>query len=107
LRALAVTSRERSPFLPEVPTMQEAGVAGYEMSTWIGVSTVARTPAPIVQRMYDVTKAMMAEEAVRKRLTEIGFDMIAQPTPEEMVAIHRAEFEKWGPILRAAGVKRD
>jgi tripartite-type tricarboxylate transporter receptor subunit TctC len=107
LRALAVTSRARSPFLPDVPSMQEAGVAGYEMSTWIGVSTVARTPAPIVARMYEATRAMMAEETVRRRLTEIGFDLIPQPTPEEMVAIHRAEFEKWGPILRAAGVQRD
>jgi tripartite-type tricarboxylate transporter receptor subunit TctC len=105
LTALAVTSRERSPFLPDVPTMQEAGVAGYEMSTWIGVSTVARTPAPIVQRMYEVTRAMMADEAVRTRLTGIGFDLIPQPTPEEMVAIHRAEFERWGPILRGAGIQ--
>jgi tripartite-type tricarboxylate transporter receptor subunit TctC len=105
LVALAVTSRERSPFLPDVPTMQEAGVAGYEMSTWIGVSTVARTPAPIVQRMYQATRAMMADEAVRTRLSGIGFDLIEQPTPEEMVAIHRAEIEKWGPILRGAGIQ--
>jgi tripartite-type tricarboxylate transporter receptor subunit TctC len=105
LTALAVTSRERSPFLPDVPTMQEAGVAGYEMSTWIGVSTVARTPAPIVQRMFEATRAMMADEAVRTRLAGIGFDLIDQPTPEEMLAIHRAEFEKWGPILRGAGIQ--
>ncbi|WP_137177396.1 tripartite tricarboxylate transporter substrate binding protein [Roseomonas sp. AR75] len=107
LKALAVTSATRSSYLPEVPTMQEAGVAGYEMSTWIGVSTVARTPAPIVQRMYEVTQAMMGDEAVRKRLTEIGFDLIPQPRPAEMVEIHKAEFERWGPILRAAGVRRD
>jgi tripartite-type tricarboxylate transporter receptor subunit TctC len=105
LTALAVTSRERSPFLPDVPTMQEAGVANYEMSTWIGVSTVARTPTPIVQRMFEATRAMMADEAVRTRLSGIGFDLIDQPTPEEMLAIHRAEFEKWGPILRGAGIQ--
>jgi tripartite-type tricarboxylate transporter receptor subunit TctC len=105
LAALAVTSRERSPFLPEVPTMQEAGIPGYEMSTWIGISTVARTPAPIVQRMYDATRATMAEEEVRARLTGIGFDLIPLPTPEEMVAIHRAEFERWGAILRRAGIQ--
>lgn len=105
LRALAVTSAQRSPYLPDVPTMQEAGVPGYEMSTWIGVSTVGGTPAPIVQRMYEVTVAMMQDQAVRERLTRIGFDLIPLPTPAEMAAINQAEFDKWGPILRAAGAR--
>jgi tripartite-type tricarboxylate transporter receptor subunit TctC len=107
LRALAVSSAARSPFLPDVPTMQEQGVAGYEISTWIGISTVARTPPPIVQRMYEVTQAMMADEAVRARFTQTGFDLPPLTPPEEMLALHRAEFEKWGPILRAAGAKLD
>jgi tripartite-type tricarboxylate transporter receptor subunit TctC len=107
LRPLAVSSARRSPFLPEVPTMQEQGVAGYELSTWIGVSTVARTPEAIVRRMYDVTRAMLAEEAIRTRLTSIGFDLTPLTPPEEMVALHRAEFEKWPPILRAVGARMD
>jgi tripartite-type tricarboxylate transporter receptor subunit TctC len=106
-RALAVSSARRSPFLPDVPTMQELGVAGYEMSTWIGVSTVARTPAPIIQRMYEATQAMMQDEAIRNRLTSTGFELTALETPEQMVAIHRAEFEKWPAILRAAGARLD
>ena len=105
LRALAVTSARRSPYLPDVPTMQEAGVPGYEMSTWIGVSTVGGTPAPIVQRMYDVTAQMMQDPAVRERLTRIGFELIPLPTPAEMAEINQAEYEKWGPILRAAGAR--
>jgi tripartite-type tricarboxylate transporter receptor subunit TctC len=106
-RALAVSSARRSPFLPDVPTMQELGVAGYEMSTWIGVSTVARTPEPIIARMYEVTQAMMQDEAIRNRLTSIGFELTALETPAQMVAIHRAEFEKWPAILRAAGASAD
>jgi tripartite-type tricarboxylate transporter receptor subunit TctC len=107
LRALAVSSAERSPYLPDVPTMREAGIAGYEMSTWIGVSTVARTPAPIVQKMYEVTVAMMQDPAMRERLTSIGFELISLPTPAEMIDLHRAEHAKWGPILRAANAAAD
>ncbi len=107
LRPLAVSSVQRSSFLPDVPTMREEGVAGYEMATWIGVSTVARTPAAIVQRMYEVTKAMMADEAARNRLTSLGFDLTPLTPPEEMVALHQAEYEKWPPILRAAGARMD
>ncbi len=106
-RALAVSSAQRSPFLPDVPTMQELGVAGYEMSTWIGVSTVARTPEPIIARMYEVTQQMMQDEAIRNRLTSIGFELTALETPAQMIAIHRAEFEKWPAILRAAGASGD
>jgi tripartite-type tricarboxylate transporter receptor subunit TctC len=85
--------------------MREAGVAGYEMSTWIGVSTVARTPPAIISRMYEATRAMMQDEAIRQRLMQIGFDLVSQTPPDEMVALHRAEFERWGPILRATGAR--
>ncbi len=107
LRALAVSSAQRSPFLPDVPTMQEQGIAGYEISTWIGVSTVARTPEPIVRRMYDVTRAMMEDVAIRNRLTSIGFELTPLTPPDEMVALHRTEFERWAPILRAIGAAAD
>ena len=107
LRALAVTSAERSPFLPEVPTMREEGVAGYEMSTWIGLSTVAGTPEPVLRRMHEATRDTMAEPATRERATRMGFDLVPQDPPEAMVALHRAEFERWGPVLRAAGARLD
>ncbi len=107
LRPLAVSSAQRSPFLPDVPTMQENGVAGYELSTWIGVSTVARTPDAIVQRMYEATVSMLADPAIRNRLTSIGFDITPLTTPADMVALHRAEFEKWPAILRAVGARID
>jgi tripartite-type tricarboxylate transporter receptor subunit TctC len=107
LRALAVTSAERSPFLPEAPTMREEGVAGYEMSTWIGLSAVAGTPEPVLRRMHEATRDTMAEPATRERAARMGFDLVPQDPPEAMVALHRAEFERWGPVLRAAGARLD
>lgn len=105
LRALAVSSVARSPFLPDVASMQELGVAGYEMSTWIGVSTVARTPDAIVQRMFEATVSMLADPVIRNRLTSVGFEITPQTPPAEMVALHRAEFEKWPAILRSVGAR--
>jgi tripartite-type tricarboxylate transporter receptor subunit TctC len=102
---LAVTSTQRSPYLPDVPTMQESGIPGYEMSTWIGVSTVARTPPAILARMYEVTRAMMDDDATRQRFVQTGFDLVTLTPPDEMVALHRAEFERWGPVLQAAGAR--
>ncbi len=105
LRALAVTSPEPSAFLPGVPTMIASGIAGYTMRTWFGVGTVAGTPAPILARMWAVTREMLADEAVRRRLTDLGFELIEPLPPEAMMAMVRAEHERWGPILRAAGAR--
>ncbi|WP_431283950.1 Bug family tripartite tricarboxylate transporter substrate binding protein [Humitalea sp. 24SJ18S-53] len=105
LRALAVTSPTASAFLPGVPTMVEAGVPGYQMQTWFGVATVAGTPAPIIDRMWEVTRGMLADEAVRRRLTELGFELVEPVPPEGMPALVQAEHAKWGPILRAAGAR--
>jgi tripartite-type tricarboxylate transporter receptor subunit TctC len=105
LRALAVTSATRSTFLPDVPTMQESGIAGYEMATWFGFAVTAGTPAPIVNRLYDCAKNMMADPAAVARVTAQGFDTVSLLTPAEMIPLVRAEYERWGPILRAAGAR--
>lgn len=105
LRPLAVTSARRSPFLPEVPTMKELGYPDYEMTTWMGVATVAGVPEPIVARMYEVTRAALDDPAVQRRLTEIGFELLPPVTPAEMPALLRVEDEKWGPIVRATGAR--
>lgn len=105
LRALAVSSVERSPFLPEVPTMRELGVAGYEMTTWFGIATVARTPAPIVARLFEVTRDLLADAAFGRRLTELGFELVPTLTPEATGVLVREEYDRWGPILRAAGAR--
>lgn len=105
LRALAVTSAQRSPFLPEVPTMKEQGYPDYEMTAWVGVATPAGVPEPIIARMYEVTRAALDDPAVQRRLTELGFERLAPLTPAEMPAFLRAEDARWGPIVRATGAR--
>ncbi len=107
LRALAVTSEARHPLLPDVPTMQEAGIANYAMSTWIGLATVAGTPAPIVRQMHEVTRDAMADEALRQRLRDMAFDLVPQLSPAEMDALHRADHARWGTFLRAAAIRAE
>lgn len=105
LRALAVTSAERSPFLPDVPTMREQGYPDYQMTTWMGVGAPAGLPAPILARMYEATQAALDDPAVRRRMVEIGFEMQPAITPAEMPGLIRAEYEKWGPVIRATGAR--
>ncbi|MBS7792006.1 tripartite tricarboxylate transporter substrate binding protein [Roseococcus sp. SDR] len=105
LRPLAVTSAARSPFLPEVPTMRELGFPNYEMTTWIGVATVAGTPAPILARMEAVLGAMLADAAVQRRLGELGFEPLPPLPAAEMLALIRAEHERWGAVIRASGAR--
>lgn len=107
LRALAVAAATRSALLPDVPTMQEAGIRDYDMSTWMGLATVAGTPAPILQAMWAVTREVLAEEALRRRLQEAGFELVPQLTPEQMEALHRADRARWGAFLRAARIRAE
>jgi tripartite-type tricarboxylate transporter receptor subunit TctC len=108
LHALAVTSTGRSPHLLEVPTMKESGLPDYEMSTWIGFATVAGTPGPIIERLFEASQAMMADPRILRRLEQIGFDPIQPLTPPaEMGVLARAENERWGPVIRASGARLD
>lgn len=106
-RPLAVTSARRSPFLPDVPTMQELGFPDYEMTTWVAISTVAGVPAPILARMVEVTEATLADEAVQRRLAELGFELLPRIPQPDMLAFVRAEKARWDPILRATGARSD
>lgn len=106
-RPLAVTAAQRSPFLPDVPTMKELGFPDYEMTTWVAIATTAGVPAPILARMVEVTHAALADEAVRRRLVELGFELLPTIPQPEMLAFVRAEKERWEPIIRATGARRD
>lgn len=105
LRALAVTSAARSPYLPEVATMREQAYPDYELTTWFAVATLAATPAPILARMREVTAALMADEGVQRRLVELGFELLPALAPEEMLPMIRAEHARWGGIIRASGAR--
>ncbi|WP_135466518.1 Bug family tripartite tricarboxylate transporter substrate binding protein [Crenalkalicoccus roseus] len=105
LRALAVTGAERSPALPEVPTVAEL-LPGYEATSWFGLQVPAGTPAPIVARLNAVVNAALAEPATVERITMAG----ARPrggTPEEYAAFIRAETAKWAEVVRRSGARLD
>jgi tripartite-type tricarboxylate transporter receptor subunit TctC len=104
LRALAVTSLKRLEALPQVPTLDEAGVHGFDASGWYGVVAPARTPQPIVMRLNgEIARAMQTRE-LRSRLDSEGA-LPATGTPEEFAALIRTEIARWDAVLKRAGVQ--
>ncbi len=106
LRALAVTSLQRSPALPDVPTMNEAGVPGYEVILWYGIFAPAATPPEIVQRLAtEIAKALNVRE-VRERFATLGLTAVGS-SPEQFDKFVRAEIDKWGKVVKAAGLRAE
>ncbi len=106
LRALAVTSSRRSFMAPEVPTMSEAGLPGYDISSWQALFAPAGTPKDIVARLYaEVAKALTAPD-VAKRIQDLGLDAGGMP-PEELAALIRSDIPRLGKIVRDSGAKVD
>jgi tripartite-type tricarboxylate transporter receptor subunit TctC len=106
LRAFAVMAPQRLAAAPEVPTVDEAGVPGLHVSTWYGLWVPKGTPADIVARLNSAVVAALADPAVRERLAELGLKIPPRElqTPDALGAFHKAEIEKWWPIIRAANV---
>jgi tripartite-type tricarboxylate transporter receptor subunit TctC len=106
LRALAITSPQRSPLAPELPTMAEAGVSGYEMSGWNGIFAVEGTPPEIVGRVHsEVVKILRAPE-VRRELAALGAEPVGD-TPDEFGAFLKADMARWGKIIQEKGIRSD
>jgi tripartite-type tricarboxylate transporter receptor subunit TctC len=106
LRALAITSPLRSPLAPDLPTMQEAGVPGYEVIGWNGLVAVKGTPPAIVARLHDeVAKILRTPEVVRQ-LAALGAEPVGN-TPDEFGAFIRAEMARWGTIIRERGIRSE
>jgi tripartite-type tricarboxylate transporter receptor subunit TctC len=97
LRALAVSSRERSPALPEVPTVAEAGVPGYEATSWIGMLAPAATPPAIVERLWEAVNAAMKVPSVRDTLVSGGTDIVVS-RPDEFRAVIASDFAKYAKL---------
>jgi tripartite-type tricarboxylate transporter receptor subunit TctC len=102
IRAIAVTSAQRSAAYPGVPAVAET-LAGFEANTWYGMMVPAGSPRPIVDRLQRDITAVLKMPDVRDRLTNLGSHLVAS-TPEEFRAHIRSEIEKWGKVIRAAGV---
>jgi tripartite-type tricarboxylate transporter receptor subunit TctC len=106
LRALATTGAKRAASLPDLPTMIESGVSGYESTAWFGLAMPAGTPKEIIARMNaEGQKATRAPDFI-KRMTDLGYEIVGG-TPEQMAAMIQDEIRRWGPIVKASGAKVD
>ena len=104
LRAIAVTGQKRTPAAPDIPTVAESGVPGYEVSTFYGGSAPAKTPRPIIDKLHaELVRALNAPD-VRERLQGLGADPVGN-TPEQYTAFMQSEIAKWGKVIKAAGIK--
>lgn len=104
VRALGVGTKTRAAMLPEIPTLDEAGLTGFEAYTWGAFFAPAQTPKSIIDRLNVATKQALASPDVRQRLTELGYEIVAS-SPEELDRHVQTEFAKWGDVIRRAGVK--
>ena len=106
VRALAVTSKRRSPLLPDVPTMEEAGVAGFEVVAWGGIVAPAGTPKPVIQRLNKEINNWLQAPATQAEFAQLG-QVVLGGSPEFFRGHIDAEARKWGEVIRRAGVKLD
>jgi tripartite-type tricarboxylate transporter receptor subunit TctC len=106
LRALGVTTAKRSSALPDVPTIAEAGVPGYEVSPWFAVFAPAGTPAGVVDRLNRVLNAAMQQPDTRRKLEGVGAEPIGT-TPQELAVHLNKELDRWGALIKARGIRMD
>ena len=106
LRGLAVTTAQRSPSVPDLPTVSEAGLKGYEASTWYGLMVPTGTPRDAIARLHGESVKLLKLPDIKERLDATGFEVIGT-TPDEFGAYIRSEVEKWGEVVKAAGVRVD
>ena len=104
VRALAVSSSQRNPALPQVATAQEAGLAGYDVASWNALAAPAGTPADVVQRLNRAAREAVAAPEVRDKLGKIGMRLGAG-TPAELQALLASEIQRWGAVIRAAKIE--
>jgi tripartite-type tricarboxylate transporter receptor subunit TctC len=106
LRAIAVTTAKRSPELPDVPTIAEAGVPGYEATSWFGMFAPAATSAPVVAKLNAALVKVLADADVKKKLAEQGAEPYSEK-PEQFAEFIRKESAKWSQVVKAAGATVD
>ena len=104
LRALGVTSLKRSPAAPEIPTIAEQGLPGFDAASWFALFAPAGTPRPIVDRLQAEVKKILAQPEIAKKLAEAGLDAVGS-SPDELAAYQRTEIAKWAKVVRDSGAK--
>ena len=109
VKAYAVTSKKRVPSLPNLPTLDEEGLKGFEVSIWYGLYAPKGTPKPEIDKLSAALQQAVKDETVRKRFADLGADTMPpeRATPEALRTHLKAEIEKWGPLIKKAGVYAD
>jgi tripartite-type tricarboxylate transporter receptor subunit TctC len=107
VKALAELSPQRSASMPDIPSADESGVPGLYISGWFGLFAPKGTPSDIVAKLNGAMVAALADPKVRTRFADLGLDVASreQQTPEGLAAFHKADMEKWWPIIKAAGIR--
>jgi tripartite-type tricarboxylate transporter receptor subunit TctC len=103
LRGLAVTTAKRTPAVPILPPIAEAGVPGFDVSSWYALFAPARTPPEIIRKMNADTVAALTDPATKERLEQLGVVVVGS-TPAELAAFLKAEMDKWAPVIKEAGI---
>lgn len=106
LRGIGVTSAKRITSMPELPTLAEQGLAGFDVSAWFGVFAPAKTPKAIIDRLSEETRKATGSADLKKRLVDLGAEPLGS-TPEEFSAFVKAEYAKWGRVVKEAGIKAE
>lgn len=107
VKALAVTSNSRSPAMQEIPTMKEAGVAGYEITNWYGVVSAAGMPAAVINRLHDEFVKALETQDVLERFAKVGLSVATSKSSAEFSAFVKAEVAKWAKVVKASGMKAE
>jgi tripartite-type tricarboxylate transporter receptor subunit TctC len=103
-RGLAVTTAKRIPAAPNLPTLIEAGVAGFDVSSWFGCYAPDKTPAAVVQKISKDVVAALSHDSVRPKLLSLGCEIVGS-TPDALAAHLKSEMAKWGPVIREAKIQ--
>jgi tripartite-type tricarboxylate transporter receptor subunit TctC len=103
LRGLAVTTAKRTPAAPALPPIAEAGVPGFDVSSWYAFFAPAKTPTEILRKMHADTVIALTDPVIKERLEQLGVVVVGS-TPAELAAFLKAEMDKWGPVIKEAGI---
>ena len=107
IRAIGGGMATRARAMPDLPTLQEQGVSGFECYTWNAILAPAKTPAPVVTRLSEAINRALADPTILKRLQDVGVDPTPDGTPQKLAEFIRAELAKWAPIIKASGAHVD
>jgi tripartite-type tricarboxylate transporter receptor subunit TctC len=109
IKVYGVTTKKRVPSLPNVPTMDEAGLPGFEVTVWHGLYAPKGTPKPVIDKLTKALQVALKDDNVKLRFAELGTEPVAEnrATPAALGAHLKAEIDKWSPIIKKAGVYAD